>query len=69
MFGRADLVCSCNWYQALLKELIAVITIKNPSAMLLMGAVIPAIQDTKVMVHELVARNVILQKKVLVQQG
>ena len=63
MIGRADVNRSRQWFAACMEELLKVATRQNHRALYLLGAVIPAVQDTRFMIKEFVACNVILQNR------
>ena len=63
MIGRDDLRRSRNWFGAAVDELLAVIALRNSTALALVGAIIPKLDDSRATVREIVATNAVLQTR------
>ena len=63
MIGRVDLKRSREWYMASVEEFLRVVHKFNGASLILLGVVIPSIDDARWMVTEFLARNNLLQRR------
>ena len=65
MIGRRNVRRSKEWYMASVEEFIKVVLRVNSNCLLLLGAVIPGLQDACWMIREFLARNNLLLRRCL----
>ena len=63
LIGRYDIARSRNWFKESVEELIAVVRKISSKALMLWGASLPCLTDSRHMIGEMVARNGWLQQR------
>ena len=63
MVGRSDAKRSTEWFMSSVEEFIHLVRRLNPTALILLGAVVPSVIDTKEMINSFVRKNAALQER------